>query len=249
MWNTEEEELQRRNNRLLSDDPDDLKTLGPIIGYAQEPLLPLTDACAPLANIVNNIRAYVSVALENTPHDPADGLTRNESAAIRIYTMEWSGEHQSLYSVLNKTLRTADRKDLRPWFKYLKLFLTALVKIPHAPPQTIWRGVRRLFSEELSHGTPVTWWAVSSCTTTLTVLENTCYLGDEGAKTLFSIEAFNARNIRGHSHYGDEDEIVMLPGTYMEVQSQMKTAPDLRIIHLKQKVPDEVLLEPPFEGI
>jgi hypothetical protein len=33
------------------------------------------------------------------------------------------------------------------------------------------------------------------------------------------------------------------------VQSQARPAPDLYIIHLKQKIPEETLLEPPFKGI
>jgi hypothetical protein len=35
----------------------------------------------------------------------------------------------------------------------------------------------------------------------------------------------------------------------MIVQSQFSPAPELHIIHLKQIIPEETLLEPPFEGI
>jgi hypothetical protein len=45
-----------------------------------------------------------------------------------------------------------------------------------------------------------------------------------------------------------EDEILLLPGTHMIVQSQFSPAADLHIIHLKQVKPEEILLEPPFEG-
>jgi hypothetical protein len=75
------------------------------------------------------------------------------------------------------------------------------------------------------------------------------YLGDNGERTLFSIEVINGRTVRAHSHFVTEDEILLLPGTYMVVQSQFSPAPDLNIIHLKQMVPKEILLEPPFEGI
>ena len=74
------------------------------------------------------------------------------------------------------------------------------------------------------------------------------YLGNTGNRTLFSVEAINGRAIRAHSHFATEDEILLLPGTYMIVQSQFSPAPDLHIIHLKQIIPDEVLLEAPFEG-
>ncbi|CAF3950268.1 unnamed protein product, partial [Rotaria sp. Silwood1] len=103
------------NSRLLVQDSDDSKASGPIIDYAQEPLLSLHEACAPLIHIIHNLLTYVLLALEATSENPPDGLTRDESASIRLYTMEWPSGHKSLYSILNKTLNAADREDLRPW--------------------------------------------------------------------------------------------------------------------------------------
>ncbi|CAF4291180.1 unnamed protein product [Rotaria sp. Silwood2] len=81
-------QVQRLNLRLLIPDSSDSQQLCPILGYAQEPLLPLVDACTPLIHIIHNILIYVSVALERTPNNPSDGLTRDESAAICLYTIE-----------------------------------------------------------------------------------------------------------------------------------------------------------------
>ncbi|CAF2187976.1 unnamed protein product [Rotaria magnacalcarata] len=223
--------------------------IGPIVGYADQPLLPLYKACAPLNEIVENISFYVQLALDETPEIPPGGMTIDESAAIRLYTIEWEGPHRSLYSMLNRTLKTGNRKELQPYFKYMKLFVTALAKIPCDPPATVWRGVTKDLSQQFPAGTPVTWWAFTSCTTNLTVLENNMYLGNAGSRTLFSVEAINGRSVRVHSHFDTEDEILLLPGTHMIVQSRLSPAPDLHIIHLKQVIPDEVLLEPPFEGI
>lgn len=222
--------------------------LQPVIGYAAEPLLPLVKACAPLGEIIYNLTYYVELAMNQTPEQPSNGLTIDESAAIRIYTIEWEKPHRSLYSMLNHALKSDNRDDLRPYFKYLKLLLTALVKIPSAPPSTIWRGVTKDMSAKFPPGTQVTWWAFSSCTNQLTVLDNNIYLGHTGKRTLFSVEAINGRIIRDHSHFVTEDEVLLLPGTHMIVQSQFSPAPELHIIHLKQVVPDVILLEPPFEG-
>lgn len=243
-------ELLRRQirSRLFINDSLDSTVPDPIIGYAQEPLLPLKQACAPLIHIVHDIVAHASVALEHTPAKPANGLTRDESASIRLYTMEWSDHRESLYSILNHTLRHSARQNLRPWFKYLKLFLTALVKIPCTPLHTVWRGIRINISDAFPPGEEVTWWSFSSCTTNLNVLQSNLYLGDEGGRTLFSIELFNGRIIRPHSQFDIEDEVLMLPGTCMEVQSQFNPASDLHVVHLKQMMPKEVLLELPFEG-
>jgi len=240
--------LEEQKLQIASPVKDVQEHLEPIVEYAKEPLLPLVEACAPLVNIIDDLSVYVRLALVKTPHEPPDGLTFDESAAIRLYTIEWKESHKSLYWMLNYTLKMSDRQALRPYFKYLKLLLTALVKLPSAPLQAVWRGVNKDLSKDFPRGTPVTWWAFSSCTTSLTVLENNMFLSNVGERTLFSVEAINGRSIRAHSHFDYEDEILLLPGTYMEVQSQLSPAPGLHIIHLKQIKPIETLLELPFEG-
>ena len=212
------------------------RDIGPIVGYAEVPLLPLAKACTPLVSIIYNLLFYVQLAIDETPEVPPDGLTIDESASIRLCSM------------LNQSLKTADRKTLEPYFKYLKLFLTAVVKLPCIRTQTIWRGVTKDLSGDFPPGTPVTWWAFSSCTLTMTVLNNSIYLGKTGPRTLLSIETINGRTIRAHSHFANEDEILLPPGTHMIVQSQLNPAPDLYIVHLKQVIPDQTLLELPFKG-
>ncbi|CAF4581251.1 unnamed protein product [Rotaria sp. Silwood2] len=239
-----------RNHRLVSnnDGTDPYRGLKPIIEYADEPLLPLMEACNPLIGIVHDILTYAKRALKETSNKPSDQLTINESAAIRLYTFEWEEPHPSLYYLLNNELNTADHNELRPYNKFLKLFLTGLVKLPCVLPMTIWRGVLRNVSAEFLQGRLVTWWGFSSCTTSLRVLESEIYLGTTGERTLFSIETINGRSIRAHSRFTTEDEVLLLPGTYMEVKSQLSPAPDLQIFHLKQIQPPDILLAAPFEG-
>ncbi|CAF4893799.1 unnamed protein product [Rotaria sp. Silwood1] len=117
------------------------------------------------------------MALQRTPQHPPDDLTRDESAAIHLYTLEWKGTSESLYSHLNYVLRRGDQEELQPWLKYLKLFLTALVKIPCSTSQVVWRGVRRNVTSEYPREAEITWWAFSSTTKSLSVLENDIYLG------------------------------------------------------------------------
>ena len=249
-------QTREMNARLLLRDLNDTRVsdihttddLFSLIDYAQEPLLSLAEACEPLIPIINSISDYVSFAVTTTPNEPAHGLTRDQSAAIRLYTMEWINQRDSLYLILNKTLKSKNQENLRPWHKYLKLFLTALVRIPCEPVQTVWRGVRLDVSDDFLSGTNATCWGFSSCTKMLSLLQNDVYLGNIGPRTLFSIEILNGRDIRAHSHFVQEDEILLLPGTYLEVLTHLPQASGLRIIHLKQKIPDITLLKPPFKG-
>ena len=239
-----------QENRTTTDITINIQSeLDSIIAYAEVPLLPLVKACAPLFSAVHDLSAYVQQALHETPEQPPNGLTVDESAAIRLYTREWKRPHHSLYLMVNHTLRMTDRQQLQPYLRYLKLLLTALVKLPCLPSQTVWRGIPRDVSADYLKGTRVTWWAFSSCTTDMAVVQNNLFLGNAGSRTLFSVEVINGRAIRAHSHHQDEEEILLLPGTHMIVQSQLTQSSDLHIIHLKQIVPRKKLLEVPFKGI
>ena len=240
--------MERLYSRPMSIFGNTKRDPGPIMGYANEPLLPLAEACAPLVDIIPNLQKYVKAVLNETPEQPPNDLTIDESAAIRLYTVQWRKSNQSLYAMLNYTLNNCDREQLKPYYKYLKLFLTALVKLPCVPSLIIWRGVTDNLSSEFPPDTQVNWWAFSSCTSEPNVLENRAYLGNSGNRTLFSVEAINARKIDLHSQYVEENEVLLLPGTQMIVQSQFSPAENLHIIHLKQVIPKETLLEPPFEG-
>ena len=188
-------------------------------------------------------------SVDQPPEQPSDGLTINESAAIRLYTREWCKPHQSFHSMLNRALSNTDREKLRPYVKYMKLFLAALLRLTWTTSTTVWRGAFQDKSLAFPAGTTVTWWSFSSCTTELPVLENNINLDKAGERTLFSVEAFNGRTLGAHSHFVNEDEVLLLPDTHMAVQSQFSPAPNLHIIHVKQKIWEEVLLTWLNEGI
>ena len=122
---------QTTNIRLISTGPDRTVTeLPPISGYQKEPLVPLRLACQPLKGILNDeLDKFIKNALEQCK-TPKDGLTQDESASIYLYTTEWTIRQHSLYYHLNATLRDRNRDKLRPWYSYLKLFLTAFYKLP-----------------------------------------------------------------------------------------------------------------------
>ncbi|CAF1398512.1 unnamed protein product [Rotaria sordida] len=85
---------------------------------------------------------------------------------------------------------------------------------------------------------------VSSCTESLDVTER--FVGKSGVRTLFTIECNNGKAIRAHSHYSEENEILLLPGTYFRVVGKSSPAKDLYIIHLRETAPPRPYLEPPF---
>ncbi|CAF1393994.1 unnamed protein product [Didymodactylos carnosus] len=222
------------------------KLLLPVSGYQNTPLVSLEQAIEPVKDLIDeDVSTKVYIAKRNCK-TPKDGLTQDESASIQLYTMECDEHEQSLYYVLNKTLRMEDRKKLTVWFYYLKLLLTALWKLP-CEKKIIYRGVNGNSSENFNFGDDVAWWGFSSCTESLNVLEAEEFLGKSGVRTLFNIECCNGKVIRNHSFYKAEDEVLLMPATQMVVVGKVSPAPGLYIIQMRElENPTVILLKPPF---
>jgi hypothetical protein len=228
----------------LCDEPVD-HLLAPIKGYQEEKLVPLIETIKPISAFFNEIEDNVFVALHNC-QNPTDDLTQQESASIHLYTMQFSGG-PSLYQILNQSLRAENRQELKPWFSFLKLFLTALYKLP-SQNKTVWRGIKNVdLSSKYKTGTKFVWWGVSSCNTNIEILESNAFLGKTGERTIFSIECFNGKSIVNHSYFKHtEKEVILMPGSYFEVIGQLNPAPQLHIIQLQEIQPPIELVKPPF---
>jgi hypothetical protein len=228
----------------LSDEPVE-RLLVPIRGYEDQPLLSLLQTIKPISKLFNRIEDYVFVALHNS-QNPTDDLTQQESASIHLYTMQFGGG-QSLYQLLNQSLRVENREELKPWFSFLKLFLAALYKLP-SESKTVWRGIKDVdLSSKYKRGTKFVWWGVSSCNTNIEILESNAFLGKTGERTIFSIECFDGKSIVNHSYFKKtEDEVILMPGSYFEVIGQLNPAPQLHLIQLRQIKPPITFLEAPF---
>ena len=209
------------------------KMLMPIRGYENEPLVPLEKAVEPLVSILPDVLDYVYVAKQRCEPVPADGLTQEESAAIVLYTMEWEPHEQCLYFALNSTLRTEDRRKLKPWFSYLRLLLTALVKIP-STRHFVYRGVKMDLSKHYPVGKTVVWWGFSSCTLKMGVLENEQFLGKTGERTLFTIDCESGKDIGRHSYYESEGEILLLAARQFVVKDCLEPGNGLHMIQLTE---------------
>lgn len=121
-------DINRRFFESIRDEPT--KLLAPISGYEKLDVKSLHDACEPIAHLFDEeFKSNIGLAKINSTA-PENGLTSDESAAIYLYTLEWNIHEDSLYVLLNRTLCLSDRTKLHPWFKYLKLFLRALFKLP-----------------------------------------------------------------------------------------------------------------------
>merc|ERR1712003_165671 len=141
-----------------------------------------------------------------------DNMTNNEAAAIMLYTQECC-----LYPRMNSALRSHDLDTLAPFLPFMKLLLTALHKLPLRRVK-VYRGIKLDLHEayNILAGSTFSWWSFSSTTLDLSVLQSPLFLGTEGNRTLFCIDAVGV-DIAPFSNMPDEAEILMLPGTRMRI--------------------------------
>ncbi|CAF0857107.1 unnamed protein product [Didymodactylos carnosus] len=236
-------EAAERIRRITDVTEEPREMHAPIIGYADMPIVPLEDAVEALVPLLPAVRMYSVTAKERCKNPPADGLTLDESASIMLYSMDWIPRDQCLYVALNASLRSEDRENLKPWLLYLKLFLTALQRLPseHA---TVFRGVKADFRNEYPKGNTIVWWAFSSCTTSIDVLNEEIFLDKTGERTIFAVTCSSGKDIRKHSYFPSEDEILLLAATQFKVGDSLDQADGLHIIQLQEINPVHPLLQP-----
>ena len=77
------------------------------------PLVSLKEAVKSLEPLVSDIQRMVLIAKSNC-ENRSGALTLDESASTMLYTTEGNSHEESLYLILNKTLRSEDRNALKP---------------------------------------------------------------------------------------------------------------------------------------
>jgi hypothetical protein len=217
------------------------KMLLPIEGYQNLPLVSVEKAVEPLHLILPGIEQKVWIAKMNC-ETPANGLSSDESASIYLYSMEWEPQENCLYFALNATLRDKNRQNLKPWFLYLKLILTALGRLP-STRLTVYRGVKLDLVNDYPEGKTFVWWGFSSCTALLKTLQSEQFLGKTGTRTLFAIECYSGKDIQQHSYFDTEKEVLLPAARQFKVKGCLDQGNGLHIIQLQETEPPFPLIE------
>jgi len=161
----------------------------------------------------------------NNAGKPAAPMPAHYYAALLLYTSN------AIYQALNKVLRDENRKAVKRFFQYLRLFFAGFKGLP-AKAVTLWRGISVDLHDHYRAGETVTWWGVSSCTADKNVALNFMQ-GCGGKTTLFTIDAKTACDIQCMSFYSHEKESLLAPGTQLHVNS-VKREGNITHIHLTE---------------
>ncbi|CAF3380680.1 unnamed protein product [Rotaria sp. Silwood2] len=213
------------------------KMLLAIKGYEQQPLVSLERAIEPLVSLVSDIHRQARDVKEKAKCSlSTDGLSVEESAAIRLYTIDWSKKEKCLNVVLTSHLCSDqdDRnKKLEAFFLYLKLFITGLSRMP-SMRGTVYYSVNMDLSVQFANKKNIMCWSFLLCTTSVNTPKFEAFLKTKGPRTMFIIDSISGKNIHEHSDNPIENEIILLPATKYEVVDHTEEADGLRKIVLKE---------------
>ena len=227
------DEAQRILMRSSDVDKESLESLMPVGGYEEMPIVSLERAVEPLVTFLPTIQNYANIAKERCKNPPFDGLTIDESASIILYSMSWKPLDKCLYVALNAVLQLKERNQLEPWFLYLKLFLTALSRLP-SRRRYVYRGVTLDLPDDYPIGKTVVWWEFTSCNVSLDDLQSELFSDTTGTRIIFYIDCESGKDIQKHSYYLSGDEILLLPGTQFKVTGCLDQDNGLYTIQLKE---------------
>ena len=212
------------------------KRLPACYGYTAWDVLPIEETMRDVHSLLPQIDRFVKEAKKHCTHPNDHGLSKDEAAALYLYTMDMP-ENACLYRVLNQTLRLEDRSQVRPWFAYLKLLDSAVSKLPNFKG-TVWRGVDRDVSMAYQKGQKITWWSVSSCSVSVDIINT--FLGQAPQNTLFMIECSTGKSITPFACYQKEQEVILMPGTTLRVVGDpLHHHGGLHVVHLREITDDD----------
>ncbi|CAF1086241.1 unnamed protein product [Adineta ricciae] len=185
------------------------ESTSPIYGYQDQVITTLEEAIQGIRHEILRIDDYVTQAKKKYKRPCL--LTEDEFATIYLYTMTSSG----FSSRLNSRLRAMDKEPLKPWFPYLKFFITALNKLPSFKG-IVWRGISKKEDYNLGDIACQTRWDITSTTKDLKVSE--LFFGEAGI--LYVIKAVNGKDISKYSANPDEKEVILMPGTRIQLETE-----------------------------
>ena len=246
-------------SRLLDAALEDGDMRGPLSGMfpADLPVPSFASALAPLIGKLPKVEPNVGQLAKmawrkaGSIQSQFPSLSRDECAAITLYTMEDIPRERSPYYVMNAALREKNRQVVKPWRDFVWLMLHALRKLPPSKARIVVRGSRGTASQlgisSLTEGTEVQWSAFSSTATKVDVMA--IFLDDpdeenadtSGPRTMIHLELTEpiGRDVSAFSLHPGECEVLLPPNICFEVVSHYDAGSGLLMVQYSLRISRE----------
>jgi hypothetical protein len=189
------------------------KDFAAIADLKNQPDSSLDSALKSVSSYVDQMDHYVKKAKKYRHFPSEHDLTEDESVAIYLYANDWGD--QSLHRVLNQILQSDDRTKVTPWLGFLKIFNTALKKLPNVK-DTIWRGLPIDTAVKLKENEQLILCSVTSCSLSADVIK--CCLNS--SSVLCSIDPLCGKDVCRYTPHVNDQEVLLRPGTRLRVKSK-----------------------------
>lgn len=182
----------------------------------------LSDVLQPVFYRIADLESFIELA-KTLCRDPSEhGLTKHESAAIYLYTIQLDNGY--MYQLIEKQFQKRSRSNICLWIEYLKFLDSALMKLPSLE-RTVW-----VENENFP------WWYPFFCTTETEQTESIGY----------RINVVNAKSIKDYSSSQEENQFLIPMGTrFSKIFDQWQEIEDDstgKIRHINQYREGEVYL-------
>ena len=217
-----------------------------IVDLHEVNLVTVDQAIEPLLNVIPQVTSILEIVKQRCVAITGR-LTADESAAIMLYTVEWTPKEQSLHFILNRTLQAKASEELLPWCLYLKLIQTGVAKLPSASRRIFYRGTNAPLTQTYTDHQIFSWHGLLSCTTSLEVLANDeTNFGRTGQRTLFVIQRDQGKDIRSYSFYPGMVDIFLPLDQRYQVISDYQSTDNLRMVTVSDVIQEIHSMEKPL---
>lgn len=121
------------------------------------------------------------------------------------------------------------------------------MRIRSSKHRLLWRAVHEDLHDLYPKDREFAWWRLNSCYSSMETLESSDHWDKSTSRTIFSIETDSGKDIRAHSSFDNDEEILLPPGLYFRVIDYQNPTKDLHIIHIREIPPPYRLLAAPFD--
>ena len=209
----------------------------------RQPLVSLKQALQPLHGIVPELdQMFQIVQVRDRQDDDNDSLSLDQSASIRLYTLQRRSSQFSFGYLLDRILDLQTYPQVLPWFLYLRLFFDALSKLPSNTVSRLYRAMEIDTRDVYNKGDEVTWPNFVSCTSSRDFVD--ARIGDNQSFVIFSIKCNSAKDIRRYSGGSIADEFLLCPGQTFKVMGSSPHGNHSKLVQLEEILQSDRNTEP-----
>ena len=204
------------------------------IDFNSIPLVSLEEAVQPLVDQIPSLDQMLQL-VQRKYSQSTSNLSRDESASILLYTLEWTSKETSFYYIFNRKLSSNDSSELESWYLYMKLFATSLSKLPKTTRRIFYRAVPFDLHDCYPKKSRLIAYDYISCSSSLEFFDRQKFAWNSSNRCMvFAIFSQHAIDLGEHSFYPLKETFLLPANQQYQVISCRTSNDGLCLVVLKE---------------